>query len=402
MYIHNLRDNIEKYERKENETFFGVFAIPLLILTLIISSIVWLFLPNSAEAVWFDSNWTYKVPVEINPNKVGTTTAITSFPVYLNLADLPSSFFTNAKSDGCDVRVLESDEATETAFELVSYSAGGTGELHFMADSLSTTSTSTFYVYYGNSGASCYAATDTYGKNAVWSAYGGVWHLNSASTDSTSNANNGTDSNVTYVSAKLGTGASGNGSNTEIDVGSNSSIQTTTNMSTSIWVNMDSTVDAYTFSQTKPTSPYGRWVIYLASDSKFNFNLLNSGGGQSIASSGAYTYSTGTWYHVVGTISGTSMAIYVNGILRGTSSFAGTRSNTTGNITMFQRDVDGVGDTAGDLDEVRYIKSALSASWVLTEYNNQSSPTTFYSIGTEQTEGGVGGALQTPGLIWFD
>ncbi|MBI2669681.1 MAG: DUF2341 domain-containing protein [Candidatus Yanofskybacteria bacterium] len=38
----------------------------------------------------------------------------------------------------------------------------------------------------------------------------------------------------------------------------------------------------------------------------------------------------------------------------------------------------------GKFDEVRIVNSVLSADWVQTEYNNQSSPSTFYSVGIEQ------------------
>jgi len=573
--------------------------------------------PSSASAVWFDSNWDYRVKIEVAPSKVGTTTAITSFPVYVNLANLPASFLTNVKSDGSDIRVTESDGSTETAFEVVttgirfittatenidtstttwqlpaealsttvtvkawgggggggdgantggggggggayassvlvlatstnytidigaggakgavtsagangatttfnggqvlaapgigglgcsaincaggaggldtisvgsttiSGTAGGTGlnssdvggvggaaagegggaggaggtnagsgangsipgggggggennsagstgngasgrvsviysvatttqyfdgELHFLADNLSTTSTSTFYIYYGNPSASAYAVTDTYGRNAVWTSYGGVWHLADVSTDSTSNGNNGTDTNVTYAttSAKISVSASGNGSNTEIDVGGGASIQTTTDMSVSGWFKLNSKTDAYVFSQTKTTSPYGRWIIYFDGGGKIQFLLLNSAGTPTLATS-VQTYATSTWYHVYGTISGTAMKVYVNGIEDGSNTFVGTRSSTAGNITMFQRDVDGVGDTPGSLDELRYINSALTPAWILTEYNNQSSPSTFLWIGAEECDGGCGGggggSSEDGGVIWFD
>lgn len=134
---------------------------------------------------WFSSSWTYKKKIEINPDHVDAT--LTSFPVFVDLSDMGSDFFDNAKSDGCDIRVVESDDSTETAFELVDYDAGtDTGELHFLADSVSSSATTTFYMYYGNSGASCYAITDTYGAENVWSNYSAVWHMDSL-LDSTAN-----------------------------------------------------------------------------------------------------------------------------------------------------------------------------------------------------------------------
>jgi hypothetical protein len=39
----------------------------------------------------------------------------------------------------------------------------------------------------------------------------------------------------------------------------------------------------------------------------------------------------------------------------------------------------------GTIDELRISTAARSASWIATEYANQSSPGTFYSVGPEQT-----------------
>ena len=37
----------------------------------------------------------------------------------------------------------------------------------------------------------------------------------------------------------------------------------------------------------------------------------------------------------------------------------------------------------GTIDEVRISSSARSADWIAAEYNNQSSPSTFYNFGAE-------------------
>ncbi|MCK5017617.1 MAG: hypothetical protein KAS32_11175, partial [Candidatus Peribacteraceae bacterium] len=152
---------------------------------------------------WFSSSWTYRKKIEIDSSKVTATQS--SFPVYVDLSDMGSNFFDNAKADGCDIRIVESDDTTETAFELVSYATTtSTGELHFMADSLSSSATTTFYMYYGNSGASCYAVDATYGSQNVWSDYDAVYHLTSL-VDSTGNGINLTNKNsVVFQAGKIG------------------------------------------------------------------------------------------------------------------------------------------------------------------------------------------------------
>jgi len=41
----------------------------------------------------------------------------------------------------------------------------------------------------------------------------------------------------------------------------------------------------------------------------------------------------------------------------------------------------------GQIDEVRILDVVLSKNWVITEYNNQNSPDTFYSFGAAETLG---------------
>jgi hypothetical protein len=45
--------------------------------------------------------------------------------------------------------------------------------------------------------------------------------------------------------------------------------------------------------------------------------------------------------------------------------------------------------TNGRIDEVRISDVSRSADWIKTEYNNQFSPSTFYSVGTETSLGGA-------------
>lgn len=372
-----------------------------------------LLIPTSADAVWFDSSWAYRVKIEVDPSKVTGSSNLTNFPVYVNLANLPTDFHTNVKSDGCDIRMVESDETTETPFELVSYSSStDAGELHFKADSLDYAATSTFYLYYGNSGASCYAVTDTYGRNAVWSGYLAVYHLQSLTADSTSNGRTLTNSNsVQSASAKINDGADGTTSNTNRKLGINNDLGVTGNaVSMSVWFR------AHSFPGTG-----ARHAVAWQSDngnivSQYIGILNNSGttvvnfardrhcvGEVAVASSGI---STNTWYHAVYTYNNTNVRGYLDG------SIVGTSGTATGNGTCAGFYLDGynlLGNTRnqeylnGLVDEARITTTVLSADWITTEYNNQSSPSTFYWIGAQETDGGGGGGASTDsGIIWFD
>jgi len=80
------------------------------------------------------------------------------------------------------------------------------------------------------------------------------------------------------------------------------------------------------------------------------------------------------------TITPTQMLLYVNGVaLTPYNRIYSGATDTTATMNMgwwgtYSRYWHGV------LDEVHISSGARSADWIATEYNNQSSPSTFYSI----------------------
>jgi hypothetical protein len=96
-------------------------------------------------------------------------------------------------------------------------------------------------------------------------------------------------------------------------------------------------------------------------DSGFSVNTLSNG-----------------WHHVVAAGQGTSTTYYVDGALAGTIPF---KSNTE--IT-YLGNYQGGTQEFGVVDELRISKGAArTPGWISTEYNNQSSPSTFYTVGSE-------------------
>jgi len=116
---------------------------------------------------WYNANWDYRVKITIDNTQVGAT--LTNFPVYVDLSELPAGFHTNVnQTDARDIRVTRSDGETECAREVVSYtSATDIGELHFLANSISSSADTDFYIYYGNSSATEPAVDATYGSENV-------------------------------------------------------------------------------------------------------------------------------------------------------------------------------------------------------------------------------------------
>ncbi len=129
----------------------------------------------------------------------------------------------------------------------------------------------------------------------------------------------------------------------------------------------------------------GRVVLNIALTS----DLINMGiydGAWQYAISNA-AISTGTWYHLVGTWNATTILLYIDGVLQ---TITDTATGTT--LDAVSR-TSGIGAYAtgpssfvyGLIDEARISNTARSADYVTTAYNSQSSPSTFYSMGAEQS-----------------
>jgi len=105
------------------------------------------------------------------------------------------------------------------------------------------------------------------------------------------------------------------------------------------------------------------------------------------------TVAQDTWTHIA-FVSGASQGVYVNGVAATLSDAGGGASNFAARTTPLQ--IGAYGTTQilkwyGYIDEVRISKVIRSASYFLSSYNNQNSPSTFYSIGTAYTPAGGGG-----------
>src|SRR5690606_31104823 len=129
------------------------------------------------------------------------------------LADMNSLFWSTVANGGGDIRLYKADGTTELAREVVSCDTSGeTGEVHVKyAGTLSSTVDTVIQVH-ADGTSSDYAAGATYGSEAVWTEYAGVWHLPNGTTltanDSTSNGNDGTVNSASATAGVIGGGAS--------------------------------------------------------------------------------------------------------------------------------------------------------------------------------------------------
>jgi hypothetical protein len=263
--------------------------------------------------------------------------------------------------------------------------------------SVSSSTDTVFYLFYGDSSIN----TDQSDPPNTWdSNFKGVWHMsdNAASTtirESTATGANGT--NNANTSSKTATGQIGNalsyngstdGSFAPINLSS-------TNIVTlSFWVkwttnaNDDDLAFEYTpnYNSNSNHGFMADWNAGSFGGGKFEMGMGN----------GDSTYwtdlfgrpSAGTWHliHLVFNRSGSTNKAYVDGSLQtlttGTRSASGMGNFSNSSLYFMSRAASAL-NAAGTLDEVRLSTIERNANWVATEYNNQSSPGTFITIGSE-------------------
>ncbi len=119
------------------------------------------------------SLFTEEIPVTILTVPIGTvSTDLTNFPMKINLADLPSSFWDNVSADGGNIRISTSADV-ELPIDLISIdTVTKTGTLFLKATIL--TATDNIFKISTPSGEVVRDPTDPTGRYTVWSDYNSV------------------------------------------------------------------------------------------------------------------------------------------------------------------------------------------------------------------------------------
>ena len=340
---------------------------------------------------WYNASWPYRVKVTVLASKVDAD--LTDYPVYVDLSLLPAGFHTYVnQTDARDIRVTTSNGLTEIPREVVHYDATtDTGELHFKADVDGDTDTD-FYIYYGNSSASDYSDTDTYGTHNVWNThYKAVFHEQGAGSDSSSVGNDLTDSgSVTYNASygKLGgKGASFNGSSLQARASSIGLPAGSAQVSFGGWFKTSVDGSFYVTGYGTNSNGMRNGLLQYKPNGVFYADLVNYN------RNFVWTYTT-EWQHIYfvfpdGQTDCALTRLYLNGSeVTYNGSLSGTKNIYNGSLTIGAMPALGFYPLTGYIDEIRYQDIEITPQWISTEYNNQSSASTFFTIGTQEVYGG--------------
>lgn len=330
---------------------------------------------------------TYHRSITIDHTKCGASGSRTDFPVVV------SGTYTYLKTtgNGGDVQsssgydiFFTSDSAGSTllSWEQVNWSGStGTVEYHVKVPSVSSSSDTIFYIWYGNASTSSFQGGSL---GAAWNSnFKLVQHVKDGTTltttESTSNGNDGTNSGGTAVTGQVDGG---------IGFTAGSKMTMTKNLASIIGSSTSHTISFWAYFTTQGATNY---LVDLDSANSLGM-FCNIKSGNSVEWGYAATYrtytsvttTTGTWYWVSleKTAAGNNGNLYLNGVVQ--SSFSGTLGNpNTAASTGSQWGAyhsSSVLCLDGRMDEMRISDNARGADWSLTEYNNMVSPSTFYTI----------------------
>ncbi len=284
-------------------------------------------------------------------------------------------------------------------WEFESYTAS-TGQIiaWVLVPTLSVTTNTLIYACVGN------PAITTFQGGSQGSAFDSntkvVYHFPNGTTlstnDSSSGACNATPANSpTAVTGEIGGGIGFNGSNQDVECSSFSWTGTSA-VTVSFWNYVTSAEEqnsfAFTVGNSAATDPhrFSASVPWGNGQLFWDYGNNTTGTGRVAAT---YTPYLGAWTYVTLVSTGsanTYQAIYLNGTVN-VSASSSASSTVTGDLIVGAypwASQYGPPYQNGNMDEFRISNVVRSASWILAEYNNQSSPSTFYTASPFVTFGG--------------
>lgn len=259
---------------------------------------------------------------------------------------------------------------------------------------LSHTADTSIYLFYGNSS----VTTPQQNPAGVWdSDYLSVLHLDESTGttvyDSTSNGNNGTKvsqtSPASIASGEIGGAQSFNGTSDFISLPPSLS-SGRSHFSVSFWANTTDTTSNGTywnrpefFGDSTSGNASGDFGVNTNSGDLGMWSGLNSGGDNSTVTTDLIN--DGNWHRIDAVNDGSTITLYLDGKSTGATLSSGLALDSFGWYLGAQHYYAGGANYfhQGDIDEFRFSDSVRTADWISTEYSNQSSPATFYSLGVE-------------------
>ena len=341
----------------------------------------------ASECTAVSMSYSFEKDITIDYTMVAGGSDLYSFPVLINLTGQdflktsPAGPIMN--SSGYDILFTDVDH--NKLDHQIEYFDGTTGALiaWVRIPTLSASANTVIKMLYGNP----QVITDP-SVVSVWdSHYKGVWHLNNSSlNDYTLNDKSGTSYNSpTYPAGVISNSLGLNGTNQYVEVINAPNTNFAGNITISAWVYMATGGRDQKIAGNQNNSS-GGYKFGIYTNNKVEFEIRNSANTPSLNRdvAGGTVLNTGQWYYLAGMSSDVldSIKTFVNGIPERPFKKTGTLGIASNDVTISKEPFAASFYFAGRFDELRISDRVRSDGWLRTEYNNQSSPSAFYSVGS--------------------
>ncbi|MFW9960610.1 MAG: LamG-like jellyroll fold domain-containing protein, partial [Candidatus Thorarchaeota archaeon] len=348
------------------------------------------------------SDFRYKKDIVVDHTKVSTD--LTDFPMLIDIYD--TGLRTHVQDDADDLMFKSGYTwlPHEIAFFDKTFNGTHAHLIAWVKTDLSSSFDTIITMYYGNPN-----MTSQEDSRAVWGNYVGAWHLDESPIgivyDSSPYNNDGVTlgsmSGSDLVPGQIGSGFDLDGIDDMINVPQSLSLDSIKSAGTiSLWINwLDSSDGGYQRVLTTsdrfdpPNIQVDGFELSVQPDGD---NYFYPWGGNSIDYNLATNpFVNGIWHHLAVTLdySTKSVVLYLDGMpLSLTIENVPTQWTQLASLDNWLwggNDVITNSQFQGKFDEIRVTNAIRSAGWMLTEYNNQYDPNSFYSVELEEQVSGI-------------
>jgi hypothetical protein len=336
----------------------------------------------------FDMGWEYRKMITIDHNMVDGD--LTSFPVLISTTD--ADLRDKAQSDGDDILFMDGPGVATRLYHEIEYFEDSNGELIAWVNipSLSSSEDTVLYMYYGNPGCS----SQQFPKKTWDSNYIHIWHLGDSLIDS-GGFDDGTNHGTSIISGKIGKARDFERDEHDfIDCGdmAQPGDGSLTTMTWEAWVKPESIPTFLMYKYNSQGPDYRSYGINFDPDGRWNNVGYQANGVHTFSKTNNIYGVLGQWIYLVSTwtLGSTSDIVpFINGYEVSdtqTSSDADNIWNTpiSDDIGRY-RPESGTKYADAVIDEVRWSKTVRSDDWIITSYNTMSNPSSFFSVGPEES-----------------
>lgn len=345
----------------------------------------------------YSNGYTYRKKITVDATKVSGSGSLTDFPFLVSHTDTALKTVANSgkveNASGYDIR-FETSGGTELDYERLFYSATTGQIIAWVQATVDGTTSTEIYVYYGNPSIS----TDQSDPTGTWDAnFKAVYHMTEDPSGSAPQILDSTSGNydltTAYATAAWASGDSVTGKvHKALDFNGSTDGRYLVNAS---WGQLTENAARTMEILFKTTNDGNQHYISWGAAGGNNLSALGiyatdigflGYGNDNLIDMASNSYNDGNWHHIAITHDGTTMKIVIDG----GEKFSGAESLGTdsGNLNL-GRFVAGGDYALAVLEEARISSVARSNDWCITTWNTINDPSTFYSLGTEETSGAV-------------